>query len=159
MWRRVRLIPFEVQIPEAEQDRHLGQKIKATELPGVLNWLLEGCCAWQEEGLQPPRGVVAATADYRQEQDVLGRFLEEACELNSADVTLGKDLYAAYNTWCGDTGERPVTLREFNARLDERGSFARDKGERGVRWHGVSARAAYLPLGRVIARGTAPEGT
>jgi putative DNA primase/helicase len=151
MWRRVRLIPFEVQIPEQEQDRHLAQKIKDAELPGVLNWLLKGCLAWQAEGLQPPPRVMAATSNYREEQDVLGRFLGEVCEEQPAAMTLGKDLYAAYEQWCKDVGERPATMREFNAALDERGTFTRDKGKQGVRWYGIAVNPAYLPLGRVIA--------
>ena len=41
IWRRVRLIPFTVQIPDASRDLHLPDKL-ATELPGVLQWALEG---------------------------------------------------------------------------------------------------------------------
>jgi putative DNA primase/helicase len=126
---------------------------------GSIPWLLEGCLAWQQEGLKPPRAVMSATADYREEQDVLGRFLEDACEVSPGATTLGKDLYEAYTCWCRDAGERPVSLRELNARLDERGSFGRDRGERGVRWHGVSVRPAYLSLSRVIARQDEPVGT
>jgi putative DNA primase/helicase len=129
----------------------LASKIRMAELPGVLNWLIEGCRAWQQEGLTPPERVIAATADYREEQDVLGRFLSEACEESPAAVALGKDLYAAYEQWCRDVGERPVTMREFNAVLDECGTFTRDKGKQGVRWYGLAANPAYLPLSRVTA--------
>jgi putative DNA primase/helicase len=90
IWQRVRLIPFEVQIPEKDQDRHLASKIKAAELPGILNWLIEGCRAWQTDGLTPPERVLAATAEYREEQDVLGRFLGDACEESPAAVTLAR---------------------------------------------------------------------
>ncbi len=64
IWRRVRLIPFEVMIPTGQQDKSLGEKL-LTELPGILNWLIAGCLAWQRRWLQPPDRVVAATSSYR----------------------------------------------------------------------------------------------
>jgi phage/plasmid-associated DNA primase len=82
--------------------------------------------------------------------DFWGRFEEQP-----AAMTLGKDLYAAYEQWCKDVGERPMTMREFNAVLDERGTFTRDKGKQGVRWHGIAANPAYLSLSRVTAAWTA----
>jgi putative DNA primase/helicase len=68
IWRRIHLIPFNVQIPKPEQDRDLPEKLKA-ELPGILNWALEGCQMWQLYGLEPPAEVQAATQDYREEMD------------------------------------------------------------------------------------------
>ena len=73
IWRRIRLIPFTVKIPEAEQDKTLGNKL-LSELPGILNWALEGCRLWQAEGLTAPAAVQAATQEYREEMDVLGDF-------------------------------------------------------------------------------------
>jgi putative DNA primase/helicase len=53
IWRRVRLVPFTVQIPEAERDRQLPAKLTA-ELGGILNWAIAGCLAWRAEGLTAP---------------------------------------------------------------------------------------------------------
>jgi putative DNA primase/helicase len=55
IWRRIHLIPFNVQIPEAERDKELPDKLKA-ELPGILNWAIDGCILWRDQGLTPPRG-------------------------------------------------------------------------------------------------------
>jgi putative DNA primase/helicase len=41
VWRRVRLVPFEVIIPEAERDTQLTEKLKA-EWSGILSWLVAG---------------------------------------------------------------------------------------------------------------------
>lgn len=49
IWRRVRLVPFEVTVPEGEQDRDLPEKLRA-ELPGILNWAIEGCHEWIAQG-------------------------------------------------------------------------------------------------------------
>src|SRR5206468_6004458 len=50
VWDRIRLIPFTVRIPEAQQDKHLIEKLKAEE-PGIISWAVEGCLAWQRDGL------------------------------------------------------------------------------------------------------------
>lgn len=42
IWRRMRLIPFRVQIEESKVDRQLLSKL-GEELPGILNWAIEGC--------------------------------------------------------------------------------------------------------------------
>ena len=49
IWRRLQLIPFTETIPEAERDPRLPDKLLA-ELPGILNWALQGCRDWRAEG-------------------------------------------------------------------------------------------------------------
>ena len=78
VWRRIRLIPFTVTIPEAERDSDLSAKLRV-ELPGILAWSVKGCELWQSNGLKPPKTVAAATEDYRKEADVIAAFLDEAC--------------------------------------------------------------------------------
>jgi putative DNA primase/helicase len=60
VWNRIKLIPFEVSIPDAEKDRRLGEKLRA-ELPGILAWAVRGCVEWQKDGLQEPDVVKNAT--------------------------------------------------------------------------------------------------
>jgi putative DNA primase/helicase len=78
IWRRIRLIPFAVTIPEAEQDHTLVAQL-CTELPGILRWAVQGCLAWQQEGLGIPEEVQQATAAYRQDMDALAGFLASCC--------------------------------------------------------------------------------
>jgi putative DNA primase/helicase len=76
VWRRIKLVPFTVTIPEEEKDKNMLQKLIA-ELPGILTWALIGCLDWQVNGLQEPPVVSEATAAYQQEQDLLSDFLAE----------------------------------------------------------------------------------
>ena len=79
IWRRIRLIPFEVQIPPNERDATLkgeGGKL-AGELSGILNWALLGFQKWQQDGLQIPDAVANATEIYRDESDQLRGFLDD----------------------------------------------------------------------------------
>lgn len=135
IWRRIHLVPFSVAIPEPEQDKNLPEKLKA-ELPGILNWALEGCLEWQRVGLQPPPEVLAATQEYRDEMDTLAAFIEECCVLDQFARAKSSDLYGAYRLWCERSGERASTQKAFSQRLAERGfTSTRIKGP--VYWRGI----------------------
>ncbi len=138
IWRRVRLIPFDVTIPQDEQDRTLPEKLEA-ERAGILRWLVEGCLAWQEEGLGSPAAVTAATADYRDEMDTVGPFLDEDCFRDPKAQTLAKDLYEAYNWWCKDLAETPLSKPDFGSRLAEKG-FTAGRTKEGRHWRGLGLR-------------------
>lgn len=53
VWRRIRAIPFTVQIPEDERDDHLGDRLQL-DADAVLTWLIDGWIAYRERGLQTP---------------------------------------------------------------------------------------------------------
>jgi putative DNA primase/helicase len=128
IWRRVRLIPFTVQIPPDEQDKDLLAKLR-DELPGILAWAVAGCLLWQREGgLGIPEEVRAATAAYRTDSDTLGAFLEEYCERGDGYSETTQNLYAAYSQWAKDGGEFKMTQTTFSRRLEERGIGAEKRG-------------------------------
>ena len=123
IWRRVRLIPFEVQIPEEEADRDLITKLQS-ELSGILNWALEGCLAWQKAGkLMIPGRVKDATEAYKSESDRLREFITENCFTGRATKfsVIFSTLYSAYVTWCKSNDEMPLGKMSFRSALEERG--------------------------------------
>jgi P4 family phage/plasmid primase-like protien len=138
IWRRIRLIPWAVAIPPKEQDKKLAAKLRG-ELPGVLEWVVQGCLEWRRGGLRPPDAVRRATVEYRAEMDVLGAFLSECCMLGDDQDVAAAELYRAYSEWCRDTGEVPVKQRRFGGQLTERGTFERFRGGKdgGHRWRGL----------------------
>lgn len=56
LWRRIRLVEFDVVIADDQQDKALPEKLTA-ELPGILRWAVDGCRAWQATGLGLPEEV------------------------------------------------------------------------------------------------------
>ena len=42
-------MPFRVSIPESQQDRELARKLRG-ELPGILNWALDGLIRLRQQG-------------------------------------------------------------------------------------------------------------
>jgi putative DNA primase/helicase len=138
IWRRLRLIPFD-QSFEGREDRELGEKLKA-ELPGILVWAVQGSLAWQRDGLGHAEAVTQATSGYRRDEDVLGAFLEERCVM-AGEVTTSA-LREAYESYCNETGERPLTASVLGRRLAKR-SIRRDQRSDGGReriYRGVTLR-------------------
>jgi putative DNA primase/helicase len=140
IWRRIRLIPWAVTIPPAEQDRRLSEKLR-NELPGVLAWIVRGCLAWQREGLQAPEEVRQATKAYRAEMDVLAAFLADCCVRDEDEEAFAGELWGAWKRWCEETGEQAGTQKRFGGRLAERGFLNHRDSRTGRKvWAGLSLR-------------------
>ena len=138
IWDRIRLIPFDVRIPESERlpkTNILG--LFEEEMPGILSWLVKGCLEWQEQGLKTPDAVLTATKGYRGEMDVIGTFIEDLCALNEKTTGTAKELYEGYEAWCSTEGEKAISKKLFGMKLRERG-FDSYKATGGVRtWIGI----------------------
>ena len=76
MRRRLNIVAFNNK--PAVPDRALEEKLQA-EWPGILRWMIDGCLAWQAEGLRPPESVKDTTQDYFDAQDSFGAWLDAAC--------------------------------------------------------------------------------
>lgn len=133
IWRRLRLVPFTVTIERSDQDPHLAARL-TNELPGILNWAIQGCRDWIAGGLTEPLAVSTATDDYRAEMDVLGAFIEDRCVAQPAAVVSSDHLYKAYSDWCDENGEFAVNVRRFGMSLTERG-YERKRRKPTNRWH------------------------
>jgi putative DNA primase/helicase len=144
MWRRIRLVPFTVTIPDHEKDEHLGAKL-LEERDGILAWLVAGCLLWQAEGLKPPEAVMAATAQYREESNPLQDWIEERCELAAEAETPFSDLREDYLNYCKRESIRlPLRTKAFGNALKEHDLEA-TKGTGGVRMRqGVRLRGSGM---------------
>jgi len=137
IWRRIRLIPFTVTIPDAERDSDLGDKL-LVELPGILRWAVEGCLAWQREGLAAPVEINQATAEYRSDMDWLQAFIDERFVVRSGLKIPASSLYQEYQQWCGQNGEHEYSQRILGMRLKDKGFETRRSGASGsTDWYGL----------------------
>jgi putative DNA primase/helicase len=132
--RRFNRIPFTVTIPAEKVNVHLVEELKE-ERGGILAWLIEGCLAWQREGLKPPAAVLAATNQYLEGQDVLGDWLDEDCDIGGDCWEPRARLYEVWSKWAEDRGEYAGGNRWFSQKLEDRG-FVPRKGAKGVRGFG-----------------------
>lgn len=119
MRRRFHLIPF-TNIP-AKRNLNLKEELEE-EWPGILAWAVEGCVAWQQQGLIPPLVVREATEAYFIDEDPMGRWMSERTmesEEGTGEGTL--DLFADWTLWCQERSEKHGTERTFAQALLSRG--------------------------------------
>jgi len=141
IWRRLRLMPWLVNIPEAEQDTKLEQRLR-DESPGILAWAVRGCLAWQRDGLCTPDEVLEATQRFRDDSNVIGRFLAERC-IRASDARVGAtQLYTAFKAWCSEAGERVMSQKIFGSDLVSRHNVPPSTEIGGRLWYrGVGLRS------------------
>lgn len=121
IWRRVRLLHFTQKFSKENCDPFLLSKLKA-ESNHILAWLVDGHSAWQKRGLKDtPKSIETATADYRSDQDIVGRWIDDRCEMDfKAESTVGM-LYQSYSMWCDENGLKKCSNIILSRRLADRG--------------------------------------
>lgn len=133
IWRRIHMIPFDVQIPEDKVDKNLTHKLKA-EMTAIFKWCIDGCLMWQREGLQMPVAVLKSVREYRREMDVISAFIEDKCTLEGA--VQASTLYAAYVSWADSNNEYCMSNTKFSTELAKR--FEKVRGKNYNFFNGIS---------------------
>ena len=138
-------MPFDVIVPEDQKDKRLAEKLVA-EMPGILAWAVKGFRDWREQGLGDlPKALVVANAEYRQNSDILGMWLEDRCILDTSPQSslfaTSTELYKSYEGWALDMGHRPMSNTSLGNKLRERGlTQSKERGDRG--WRGIKLRTS-----------------
>lgn len=135
IWRRIGMLPFERDFrndPFIQKDETLKEKLPL-ELPGVLALLVRAGLQYRKEGLNPPPKVLAASADYRKDMDLLGEWLEDCCDTGAGLVSKVSDLWDSWETYARRRGLNNYirSSKALGRRLDSR--FPAGKGAKGVR--------------------------
>lgn len=133
IWRRIHMIPFNVQIPEDKVDKNLTHKLKA-EMTGIFKWCIDGCLMWQKEGLQMPAAVLKSVREYKREMDVISAFIEDKCTLEG--TVQASMLYAAYVSWADSNNEYCMSNTKFSTELAKR--FEKVRGKNYNFFNGIS---------------------
>jgi putative DNA primase/helicase len=137
MMRRLHLVPFTVTIPAEKRDPDLAGKL-SLEAAGILQWLIDGCVAYQREGLNPPKCVIDATAEYFSAEDLFQQWIEDECEAQNWGAT--KALYKSWCDYAEAAGEKPGNKNMLSERLQRAGYKLKmaPGGHRG--YAGISAK-------------------
>ena len=135
--RRFSMVPF-VHKPKAP-DKDLEEKLRK-EWPSILSWMIEGCLDWQMNGLVRPKSVIAATEMYFSEQDLMGQWLNEECDVRTDDPNIWDrttNLFAAWTSYARTAGDVPGTLKSFGPAMRRHGLLPHRsnsaRGFKGVR--------------------------
>jgi len=148
IWRRVRLIPWDVTIADDKKDEHLDKKLRK-EAAGILNWIVAGARRYIAEGFTPPAAVKASTDRYRRDEDVVSRFIDDALELGAQHEARTVDLRSEMESWCREQGQPEPTVQQLTAALKGRGLKSRrtksdnyaSGGKKTTVWSGVRVKS------------------
>jgi putative DNA primase/helicase len=136
IWRRVKLIPFKVDLRTVTTPiPDLDKTLLDTEASGILNWLIHGFHLYQAYGFMEPERVTVAVERYRKDEDELASFLSEKCETGDHCMQTYDELFKAYINWGGK-----MTRNQFGRKLGD--MFTKDKPTAGdmrnkTLYHGV----------------------
>jgi putative DNA primase/helicase len=117
---RFHLLPYLVTIPEERRDKDFPEKLMA-EHGGILAWAIEGCRAWQKQGLNPPAAVRDATKAYLDAEDAIRAWIEDHLEQDKDAFTPTRELLQYYRMWAEDSGERLLSEKQLSNKLEDHG--------------------------------------
>ena len=157
IWRRIKYIPFKKVIEAAERDRNLPDKL-LDEHKGILAWSVKGFKLWQKEGLGSCKEIDEATAEYREESDILQEFISDRCAVGADRFVQSSVLLKSLTDWCKELGFYRISRSKLIEYLESK-NFTRkmatsgpEKG--GTFWYGIDVKNSYdesllnsLPLG------------
>ena len=107
MKQRVHVVPF-TQKFRGEKTEQKGLREFFTEpeqLQGILTWGVEGCLAWQKQGLKPPASVKVTTEQYFEDADLLEQFLKDHTTEKTGSFTPSALIWQRWVSYCNQSGQ------------------------------------------------------
>lgn len=132
IWRRLIVIPFKATIAKRNDVKNYAQFLTEKAGPAVLQWIIEGAqrIIQQNYRLTTPAAVEKAVNAYHADNDWLGHFLNENCELDPSYKQKSGDLYQKYREYCQGIGEYIRSTTDFYTALKNAG-FQRQHKQNG----------------------------
>lgn len=133
VWRRIRVVPFDVVIPPAERDPALPERLREAA-DAVVTWAVHGWFDYMDAGgMGEPDAVRAATDAYAVQSDAVRRFIAEACTTAPGASARSSELHAEWAKWATADGADPLSAKAFGAELDRLGYPAKRTNVGAVR--------------------------
>lgn len=137
-WRRLDLMPFDVQIPAERRVKGYSEILLKDEGSGILNWCLVGLRNYLERGLEPPSRVFEAGQEYRDEENLTWQFIEDNFAVESGERVWhpNKVIRYFYEEWCREQGiKNPLNNVGLGHELSAHKQwFTKDPTTRKIRW-------------------------
>jgi putative DNA primase/helicase len=135
IWRRLILIPFNQNFI-GKSDPYLLSKL-IDELPGILNWAIQGLKEWKEKRLGTTKAIEEASNKYRKESDLLQQWVEEALTLNPDARLSCINAYESFLAWCIERSYPRWSMNSFGRAMSEKG-FERSSDGKARKYLGIS---------------------
>ena len=140
--RRLIIIPFNADLTAVRDNTLKERLLHPQERKGILKWLIDGCIMWQKEGLDDiPAAIKKLMADYYEDNDLIGQFINECCVLDEDLRVKLQDLLKAYNNWLEDNGSKYKIGRQ---------AFKQDMQRRGYEYKKFNDGRYFLKIGLAV---------
>lgn len=132
-WRRLIVIPFHARIEGAGDVKNYADFLVSEAAPAVMAWIIEGAqkAISRNFHIPSPACVEEAIKSYREDNDWLGHFLSECCEMAPGYTAKSGEVYQEYRSYCLRTGEYTRSTADFYNALESAG-FKKQKKKDGA---------------------------
>lgn len=139
IWRRLVVIPFNAKITGTSDIKNYADYLYEKAGPAIMTWIIEGAqkAIAANFKTKEPKVVKDAIEAYRIDNDWLGQFLEECCDVEPALSEKSGELYQAYRAHCLQNGEYIRPTSDFYSAMDKAG-FVKRKTNKGMVVYGLS---------------------
>ena len=122
-FRRFLIVPFDIIIPEAEQNRNLHNEIIESELSGVFTWVLKGLSRLlDQKSFSNCIASNRALEKYKTDTDNVKLWLDTDNYHRDDDIpTQLKEAYIQYSIFCNEGGFNKLNKMNFQKRVERLG--------------------------------------
>lgn len=137
-WRRLIVIPFNAKITGKSDIKNYSDYLFNHAGPAIMKWIIEGAESAIRKGfkIDEPQAVRDAVEKYREDNDWLGQFLEDHCDIDPSFTEKSGKLYQQYRVICMQSGEYIRSTTDFYGNLEKAGFF-RHRTKKGSLIHGL----------------------
>ena len=138
IWRRLKVIPFNAKIKGNSDIKNYADFLYEKAAPAIMKWIIEGAekVSKSDHKVDDPKCVKDAVAAYREDNDWLGHFLTDCCDVGDGLTEKSGEFYQQYRAYCIQSGEYTRSTTDFYAAVEKAG-FVRRKGMNGTLVYGL----------------------
>lgn len=142
IWRRLKVIPFNAKIQGNSDIKNYADYLYENAGPAIMKWIIEGAekVCKSNHKVDDPKCVKDAVAAYREDNDWLGHFIADCCEVDASYEEKSGELYQQYRAYCIQNGEYTRSTTDFYTATDKAG-FLRHKTNKGIMVQGVKLKS------------------
>ena len=132
IWRRLKVIPFNAKIKGNSDIKNYADYLYEKAGSAIMKWIIEGAekVSKSDHKVDDPKCVRDAVAAYRDDNDWLGHFIADCCEVDDSYEEKSGEFYQQYRAYCIQSGEYTRSTTDFYSAVEKMG-FYRHKTNKG----------------------------
>jgi len=134
--RRVKIVPFDVIIPEDERDPNLLSKLKL-EKSGIFNRLLKAYQEYKANGIVEPDKVKQSSRKFTDQSNLLKQFVEDELINEDGAEVKRSEMYQAYKSWATARGYKALSDNIFSTSFENQTGLSKKRKSDGYVWENV----------------------